>query len=225
MAKDSSGLFVVFEGLDGAGTTTQSRLLTRRLAEYAPDTTVYASAEPSMGPAGSVIRQILRHRITGTDCFGHDKAFDPAALALLFAADRLDHYSCEIGPVLAGDGVAISDRYKLSSLAYQSLDAPFDWIADINGRAPEPDLLFFLDVSPEVAWARVSKERIQFEIFEVPDILREVHKNYLKAIESMDKAKVVVIPGETPVDAIADVVWHHVRTKLPVAQGDDEPVN
>ncbi|HNU68288.1 MAG TPA: dTMP kinase [Myxococcota bacterium] len=219
------GLFIVFEGLDGAGTTTQTRLLAARLAQRTPTVMTAATAEPSTGPAGSVIRQVLRHRVRGTDCFGKDKPFDPGALALLFAADRLDHYSCEIEPVLDSGGVAISDRYKLSSLAYQALDVPFEWIASINSLAPEPDLLFFLDVSPEVAWNRVSMNRITRDIFEVPEILRQVHANYNKALERMDRDKVVIIPGETPADSIADIVWHHVAGRIPAAQGGQEPVN
>jgi len=76
------GLFIVFEGLDGAGTTTQTRLLAARLAQRTPTVMTAATAEPSTGPAGSVIRQVLRHRVRGTDCFGKDKPFDPGALAL-----------------------------------------------------------------------------------------------------------------------------------------------
>jgi dTMP kinase len=225
MVSSKKGLFIVFEGLDGAGTTTQTRLLTSRMADRAPGVIFSATAEPSMGPAGAVIRQVLRHRVRGTDCFGKDKPFDPGALALLFAADRLDHYSCEIRPVLEAGGVAVSDRYKMSSLAYQALDVPFEWIAEINGLAPEPDILFFLDVSPEVAWRRVSQNRVQREIFEVPEILRQVHANYMKAVEKMDTSNVVTIPGETPADAIADIVWHHIKDRLPNVHGADDPVN
>lgn len=219
MDGNPGGLFVVFEGLDGAGTTTQTRILASTLAERRPDLKTMASAEPSAGPAGAIIRQVLRHRIRGTDCFGVDKAFDPGALALLFAADRLDHYSCEIKPILEQGGVAISDRYKLSSLAYQALDMPFDWVASINRMAPEPDIMFFLDVNPETAWQRVSHNRIQREIFEVPDLLRRVHRNYQDALSKIDRKPIVVIKGDEPVDRIAEMVWTVVSERLAADQG------
>jgi len=67
--------------------------------------------------------------------------------------------------------------------------------------------------------------RITRDIFEVPEILRQVHANYNKALERMDRDKVVIIPGETPADSIADIVWHHVAGRIPAAQGGQEPVN
>jgi len=219
MESNPGGLFVVFEGLDGAGTTTQTKLLADRLAQMRPGIKVLASAEPSTGPAGSVIRQVLRHRIRGTDCFGVDRNFDPGALALLFAADRLDHHSCEIKPVLDQGGIAISDRYKLSSMAYQSLDLPFEWVAAINSMAPEPDIMFFLDVGPETAWQRVSRNRIRREIFEVPELLRKVHENYRRALPLAQGPQVVVIPGDDPADSIADRVWAVVSERLDSDQG------
>lgn len=218
MSVESRGVFVVFEGLDGAGTTTQTRLLTSSLARIRPDLMVHASAEPAGGPAGTVIRQVLRKRIRGTDCFGVDRDFDPGALALLFAADRLDHYSCEIGPVLEHGGVAISDRYKLSSLAYQALSMPMEWVKAINSKAPEPDIMFFLEVTPEVAWERLSGDRVQREIFEVPDTLRAVWRNYHEVLPEIDRSRLVVINGTEPIDAIARQVLDVVTARLP-AQG------
>ncbi len=210
------GLFVVFEGLDGAGTTTQTRMLATRLAAELPNLVTVASAEPSTGPVGSVVRQILRRRIRGIDCFGHDAGFDPASLALLFAADRLDHYANEILPVIEAGGIAISDRYKMSSLAYQGLDMPYEWVVKINELAPEPDLLFYLDVSPAVAWERVSRNRVSREIFEIPEILCRVHDGYRKAMAEMADSMLVILPGEAPIDEIADMVWSEIGKRLPV---------
>jgi dTMP kinase len=86
------GRFVVIEGLDGAGTTTQARLLGERLR--AEGRAVHVTAEPSGGPVGALIRQVLQHRVNG----GAGGGFDAAGLALLFAADRLDHLAAEVEP-------------------------------------------------------------------------------------------------------------------------------
>jgi dTMP kinase len=119
---------VVLEGLDGAGTTTQGRLLADALR--ADGRTVHLTAEPSGGPIGVLVRQVLKRRIVGRD----GAPFDPAALALLFAADRLDHAAVEIAPKLAAGVDVVSDRFTLSSLAYQGLDlGDMDWVEAVNG--------------------------------------------------------------------------------------------
>jgi dTMP kinase len=105
------GRFLVLEGLDGAGTTTQARLLADRLRRGGRR--AHLTAEPSGGPVGALLRQVLTRRIGG----GEGEGFDAGALALLFAADRLDHWSAEIDPRLAGGEDVVSDRYALSSLA------------------------------------------------------------------------------------------------------------
>ncbi|NOZ00603.1 MAG: dTMP kinase, partial [Deltaproteobacteria bacterium] len=88
------GLFLVFEGIDGAGTTTQSRRLAQRLLAERPDLRVLVTAEPTDRPVGGMIRDVLGGRLAGVGPTGDDAPFDRVALALLFAADRLDHVAC-----------------------------------------------------------------------------------------------------------------------------------
>ena len=118
------GRFFVIEGLDGAGTTTQVHLLHRRLRACR---TVHLTREPSDGPAGLQIRLVLENRVK----------VDPAVLAALFAADRMDHLYHEEGGILArlarGSDV-ITDRYYLSSLAYQGMNQDWDWLWDMHAR-------------------------------------------------------------------------------------------
>ena len=110
-----SGRFIVLEGIDGAGTTTQcARLAARLRAGKAP---VRTTREPSDGPVGATIRQILAGRVVGAG----GRAPGWATMALLFAADRADHIDAEIEPFLSTGGTVISDRYDASSLAYQSV--------------------------------------------------------------------------------------------------------
>jgi len=151
------GRFVVLEGLDGAGTTTQARLLGEALR--VSGRRVHVTAEPSGGPAGALARQVLASRVTGADGDG----FDPAALALLFAADRLDHVATEIAPKLAAGIDVVSDRFTLSSLAYQGLTTgDLDWVEQVNARAARPDVTVFLRVRAAVALSPFSSSSVSF---------------------------------------------------------------
>jgi dTMP kinase len=197
------GRFIVLEGLDGAGTTTQARLLGEALR--AERRQVHVTAEPSGGPVGALIRQVLTGRATGLS----GGAFDPAALALLFAADRLDHVAVEIAPKLA-DGVdVISDRFTLSSLAYQGLTTgALPWVEALNARAARPDLTVFHRVRPAVALRRRLAATLDREIYEVSAFQRRVALSYRRAITLLREGgqRVVELDGETAPDQVAAAV-------------------
>lgn len=201
------GRFVVLEGLDGAGTTTQARLLGEALR--APGRTVHVTAEPSAGPVGALVRQVLSRRVSG----GPAGEFDPAALALLFAADRLDHVATEIAPKLA-DGVdVVSDRFTLSSLAYQGLTTgDLAWVDRVNERAARPDVTIFLRARHAVALRRRRAASLDPEIYEVSEFQRRVARSYARGIALLRAAgeRVVELDGEAPVDAVAAAVLAEV---------------
>jgi dTMP kinase len=202
------GRLLVLEGLDGAGTTTQARILGERLA--AEGRNVHVTAEPSRGPVGALVRQVLTRRVVGDGGDG----FDPAALALLFAADRLDHHAVEIAPKLAQGIDVISDRYTLSSLAYQGLaTGDMAWVEAVNARAPGADLTVFLRARPEVALRRRKEASLDREIFEVSSFQRRVASSYDRAIGQLRAAgqEVVEVDGEAPVEVVARAVWTAVR--------------
>jgi dTMP kinase len=141
-------LFIVLEGIDGSGTTTQLGLLERHL--QGRGRRVQATREPSQGPIGRLLREILLggHKSPAGD------AVDGLAMALLFAADRRDHLAREISPALAAGADVVSDRYLLSSLAYQAQEAERDWVAGLARDLRVPDLTLLLDLPVEVAAAR-----------------------------------------------------------------------
>ena len=202
------GRFLVLEGLDGAGTTTQSRRLAEALRRGGRR--VHLTAEPTGGPVGALIRQVLTRRIGGPAGAG----FDPDALALLFAADRLDHHATEIAPRLAEGEDVVSDRYTLSSLAYQALTTgDATWVAELNRKAPAPDLTVFLRVRPAVAWKRRFAESGSRELYEVPDFQRRVARSYRRALQALRRAgqEVLVLDGERPVAEVAAAVLAAAR--------------
>jgi len=149
----SQGCFIVFEGIDGSGKSEQYGRLTERLKK---DYDVLATAEPTKGmPIGNLIRQVL---------YGNEETSEES-LALLFAADRVDHTEKKIKPALEDGKVVISDRYVYSSLAYQSRgmnkELDLDWVKTINRYALEPDVVIFLDITPEEGQKRLANGQIR----------------------------------------------------------------
>ncbi|NOZ02250.1 MAG: dTMP kinase, partial [Deltaproteobacteria bacterium] len=142
---------------------------------------------------------------------GDDAPFDRVALALLFAADRLDHVACEIKPHLTNGGTVICDRYVLSYLAYQGMDAPREWVERINSFAPRPDLTIYLDCEPEVAFGRINSRSDAKEIFETPRTLQRVALAYRESIRLLGDAGLVELDGNLPADDVADLVWKSVE--------------
>lgn len=193
--RDRVGRFIAIEGIDGSGTTLQTRGLTTWLRQRGHE--VVETREPSGGPIGRLIRERLHV----------DAApLDPAALALLFAADRLDHVAQEIDPARRRGAVVVSDRYLLSSLAYQSLDCDLEWVRTINHAAPAPDFYVFLRVPAEVAFARVQQRAAAgaaaSERFDALDLQRRIARLYDVAREREDLGEVIVVDGTLPPDQV-----------------------
>jgi dTMP kinase len=202
--KGTRGRFIVVEGIDGAGTTTQARRLGERLK--GAGRRVHVTAEPSGGPVGALVRQVLSGRVCGRS---PDGAFDPDALALLFAADRIDHARSEILPALEDGLDVVSDRYTLSSLAYQALTTGDPrWVQAINGRAPAPDVTIFLRVGSSVAFARRRSASHAREIFEKAAFQRRVAEAYERAVAVLRRKgeRVEILDGSAPPDAVSAAI-------------------
>jgi dTMP kinase len=198
---------VVFEGLDGAGTSTQLGRLRDWLA--AGGRRVETSREPSDGPIGLLIRQALGHRLT----------VDPATLALLFAADRTDHLFNQTDGVvrtLESGAWVLTDRYVLSSLAYQvtsGLDT--DWVAGINARAIQPDLTIFIETPVDVCVARIEGRSSREELFHKRDFLARVADAYESVLGRRQLTGTVLrVPGDAPPDAVTAAIVGGVQSWL-----------
>lgn len=182
------GFFLVLEGIDGSGTTTIGKMLESELKSK--QIKAHYTFEPTMGPIGSLIKNILSKRVVMNTGKGSE-VIDQTAVALLFASDRLDHIKNEIEPLLRDGYVVISDRYKYSSYAYQSLFASKKWVKEINRFAIDPDLLLFLDVDVKTGLKRVGVRGNVKEIYEKTDILKRVRANYLKEVRLNRFAKII----------------------------------
>jgi len=164
-------LFIVFEGIDGAGLTTHATLTEKFLQRMGFK--VLLTKEPTDGLIGGLIRAALRKEWTA----------DPSTLQLLFAADRSRHVKKVIKPALKKGVHVISDRYLFSSLAYGSLNLSVEWLKTVNSPFPLPDITFLLDISPEEAVKRIKGERFAVELFEEIEKLSKVRKAFLQLAE------------------------------------------
>lgn len=193
--------FLVFEGIDGSGTTTQRTLVGQRLRERGHR--VHATREPSDGQIGKLTRELL------AVVPGQPRTVDPAGLALLFAADRLEHLVREIEPALAAGELVLCDRYVVSSWIYQSLDCDPAWVRTINTHARWPDLTFVFDVAPELALARVAARRAAtgeaIERFDVPDTQRRLAAGYA-AILAEDLPGMQRVDAAAPIEAVTEAI-------------------
>ncbi len=201
------GRFVVLEGIDGSGTTTQvARLAERLRAMRVP---VRATREPSEGPIGTLIRQILSGRliVPGGSAPGW------TTMALLFAADRMDHIESDIAPFVASGGVVVSDRYDASSLAYQSISSGADsknsveWIRALNRYARRPDLTIVLDLEPEAAADRRARRGEAPQLYDDSDLQRNLAAFYSGLAKLLPEDAIVSVDASGTVDEVHERVW------------------
>jgi dTMP kinase len=193
--------FIVLEGIDGAGTTTQAGQIAAALNHLGESTLV--TAEPNdTAPIGDFLRKILQHKITAP--YGtHSYAPSSATLALLFAAARVDHYNEVIRPALNEGKWIICDRYKGSSLVYQGFDTErVEWIRDLNKTVPDPDMTLLLDIDPNEAAARRKARNSLPEMFETTEFQREAAARYPVVLPRYYQNVSVINVTALPIEAV-----------------------
>lgn len=180
------GKFIVFEGIDGAGKSTQIA----KLASYlqSKGRTVVTTAEPTDHDTGRMLRAAL----------SGDPPRTGAQMAALFVLDRIGH-SAEIEALLAAGNDVICDRYYYSSLAYQGSICDYEWVRHMNCDCPDilhPDLCIFLDLPPTVALSRITGRGAVTEIYEKEDTLTRVRATFLRVFETLpDRVEIVDASG------------------------------
>jgi dTMP kinase len=206
------GLFIVLEGVDGAGTTTQSLRLQEKL--QAKGVAAQVTQEPSKGPVGMLLRLVLSGRIV-VPLAGAPGAPSWTTLALMFAADRMDHLEAEVLPLLKSGVTVISDRYYHSSIAYQSCTGgssvqDLHWIKEINSYARRPDLSIVLDVSPEVALDR-RRARGSAELYDQIQLQRDLCAFYRELGRYLERERIVSVDGNASFEEVANAVFAEVE--------------
>jgi dTMP kinase len=224
--------FVVLEGLDGSGTTTQLELLGRRLSSRGVPH--FCTGEPTTSAIGRQIRSILKQEIR----------VDPRTVALLFAADRNEHLHQPDHGILAhlerGE-LVVSDRYLFSSLAYQSLGCPFEYVRELNRPFPLPRLVLFLDTPVSLSQERLSRRASVTgspggrpdgqpdgrpsgrpcaggeELFDRPDLQPRIQAAYQRAFALFRGTgmEVLKVDGSRGAEEVFENIWTILR-RLPI---------
>ena len=192
---------IVLEGIDGAGTTTQARLLGRRIRDAGKS--MWSTSEPTDGPIGQLLRSVL----SGSTPVSSQTA------AYLFAADRAEHVFGTDGIVAhhAEGEVVVCDRYVYSSYAYQSVDVDEELVLALNAPFPSPGLFVFVDLPVAVTSQRLARRRSR-EIYETRSFQEKVHDNYRRIIEiASTRTSVVVVDGTLSPERISEKIWEGVR--------------
>lgn len=195
------GTFIVFEGIDGAGKTTQIELLTRRL--QSEGRVVYRTAEPTESVTGGLLR----------DALGGISKRTPCEMAALFVLDRIFHNTNPINGIesLLEKGIdVICDRYYYSSLAYQGSETDENWVREMNLGCPEirrPDVCIFLDLTPEQSMERIGRGRVTTEIYENVERLTSVRNQFFRVFESLSESdRVCVVNAARTVEEIHEEI-------------------
>jgi dTMP kinase len=189
------GTFIVLEGIDGAGKSTQARLLAEWFERRGYE--VVLTKEPTDTPFGKLIRRLV---LTG----GREGIIDGAKIsheaeALLFAADRAEHVDKLIRPSLEAGKVVISDRYFYSSLAYQwARGLDLEWLINLNRFAIRPNLVVLLDLPAKESMKRLRSRKIKSEFDKIFELQKRVRENYLKLAEKFPEIKIVNALDDVP---------------------------
>jgi len=202
------GKFIVFDGLDGSGLSTQASLLVDFLNKRKGklkfgEAGSWLTKEPTKSLIGGLINAQLDH------CWRSS----PECLQLLFSADRAFHLEKEIIPLLKKGVNVVCDRYFFSTLAFGSLGVlDFDWLLSLQKKFLLPDITFFLKTSPKICIERIAKSRFETTLFEKEEVLARVWQNFEKASKIFKN--VYVINGERPIDEIAKEINNIIEKQL-----------
>lgn len=196
--------FIVFEGIDGAGTSTQIK----KLVESNPEK-YEATAEPTTGETGKFLRRML----------GGEFKVDEKTNAYLFAADRCEHIYGKNGVIetINKGKTVVSDRYFFSSMCYQSISCGEELPELLNSPFPLPEILFFFEINPEISLARVTSRGEKKEIYEKIDLQKKIADQYERIISKYEKnaaetgMKIIRIDAAKSIEEITVEIQKHLK--------------
>ena len=190
--------FIVFEGIDGAGTSTQiNRICGKNPQNF------FQTAEPTSLETGRFLRKML----------GGEFSVDEKTNSFLFAADRAEHLYGKNGIIeqLNNGKTVISDRYLFSSLAYQSISCGEELPKLLNSTFPLPEILFFFEIDPEISLKRVDSRNEKKEIYEKIETQKKIAMEYEKIISEYENnksctMKIIRIDATKSIDEISETI-------------------
>lgn len=202
------GLFITFEGGEGCGKSTQSRLLLKKLEQQ--NIPVVLTHEPGGTALGNELRKTLKRK--------GDSSISPQAELFLLAASRAQLVADVIHPALEEGKVVVCDRFTHSTMVYQGYGRGLDFTAikmvnNMATRYLNPDLIIFLDISPEQGLARKQSLKDRFELEDL-SFHRRVREGYLK-MAAAEPDRWLVINASLPKGKIAKIIWDRVSQLLP----------
>jgi dTMP kinase len=202
------GLFITFEGGEGCGKSTHSRLLLNKLQEQ--NVPAVLTHEPGGTALGNELRNLLKGR--------RGSPISPQAELFLLAASRAQLVAEVIRPALEAGRVVICDRFTHSTMVYQGYGRGLDFTAikmvnNMATRHLSPDLIILLDISPEQGLARKRSLKDRFELEDL-SFHRRVREGYIK-MAAAEPDRWLVIDASLPQRKVADVIWGRVSQLLP----------
>lgn len=204
MAK--KGKFIVLEGLDGSGKTTQMKLLAELM--QAQGLKVVTTFEPTDRPVGLLIRQALHKEIS----------LPQETIAMLFAADRYHHVTGQLLGLLEEGCCIICDRYYFSNFVYQADETPVERLIMLNQPSMDllrPDVTVFLDVSPQECVRRINEDRDIQELYDSLEKLTKVREDYLAVFKRLaDQENIKIVPVQEQKEATTQAIWEAIRDSL-----------
>jgi len=201
------GLFITFEGGEGCGKSTQSRLLLKKLEQR--NIPVVLTHEPGGTVLGNELRKTLKRK--------RDSSISPQAELFLLAASRAQLVAELIRPALEEGKVVICDRFTHSTMVYQGYGRGLDFTAikmvnNMATRNLNPDLIILLDISPEQGLARKQSLKDRFELEDL-SFHRRVREGYLK-MAAAEPDRWLVIDASLPKGKISEIIWDRVSRLL-----------
>lgn len=192
------GKFIVIEGLDGSGSTTQVQLVSGFLNLNGLKT--YATKEPT----NNVIGGLIRGALTGV------YSLPMESLQFLFSADRSHHLHRVIEPQITNGINVICDRYMWSTVAFGSTDIDRNWLLEMQNFFVRSDLTIFLKVDPKECVRRIKKDRYDIELFEEEVKLKKVWRTYGWLAKKFPK-EIKIVDGEGTKKEVLERIVSHVK--------------
>lgn len=190
--------FIIFEGIDGAGTSTQIKKICERNPKK-----FFQTAEPTSLETGKFLRRML----------GGEFSVDEKTNSFLFAADRAEHLYGKNGIIeqINNGKTVISDRYFFSSLAYQSISCGEELPKLLNSTFPLPEILFFFEIDPEISLKRVDSRNEKKEIYEKLETQKKIALEYEKIISEYENnpsctMKIIRIDATKSIEEISETI-------------------